>query len=279
MANARKGDFVIVSVRSSFTGVGFSSSGSNTTWQVGVVAKTNRLREVTHVRLGISAAQEAVGTMSVGQPSVLSQDRIPGKDARGLVEAVIRRRGGDPFAYAFDSFQEAEATTREALASMAQPKRNPRRVSSSRGVKAGQKRRYPKPPFHVTVWEERDNLQIVLWDADDNEVASWTDDDARQMFEDGFFDRRRLEQSVIEYARYIGILAATMPTKNPARRVRSNPPRRGQLLGTPLVIRYRHATDGKLYEHKFGRTARVELMPDGSVRICSTKGKPMWGDF
>ena len=256
-----------------------------------------------------------------------------------------------------------------------------RKTRATQGQRAGQKRRYPKRPLHVTVWEERDNLQITLWDATDTEVATWTDDDARQMFEDGFFDRRRLEQSVIEYAEYIGLLAQTMPVDNPpleyreyglfvwdgsgryywderldgktyakataaekaaekrnalgehggmivarprlliherrtpgrnpvsatkARRIlhegrirgrvltprqrgffgarasgapMPNPPRVVGLLGTPLTIRYRHARDRKLYEHKFGRTARVELLSDGSVRICSTQGKPMWGDF
>lgn len=64
----------------------------------------------------------------------------------------------------------------------------------------------------VDVWEERDNLQIVLYVGvphDPNTsraVAVWTDDDARSLFEDGFFDRRRLTTSVIEYAQHLGIL-------------------------------------------------------------------------
>jgi hypothetical protein len=54
--------------------------------------------------------------------------------------------------------------------------------------------------FNVSVWEERDRLHIMLESEDGCEIASWWDDDARQMFEDGFFDRRRLKESVIEYA-------------------------------------------------------------------------------
>ena len=60
--------------------------------------------------------------------------------------------------------------------------------------------------YRVDVWEERDRLSIVLYDGDDREIASWWDDDARAMFEDGFFDRRRLCQSVVEYARSVDLL-------------------------------------------------------------------------
>lgn len=44
----------------------------------------------------------------------------------------------------------------------------------------------PAPP-RVTVWEERDRLHIHVVKADGTTVAEWWDDDARQMFEDGFF--------------------------------------------------------------------------------------------
>lgn len=58
--------------------------------------------------------------------------------------------------------------------------------------------------YHVDVWEERDNLQITLYDSDDKEIRSWSDDDARQMFEDGFFNSKNLEKSVVEYAKDMG---------------------------------------------------------------------------
>ena len=57
-----------------------------------------------------------------------------------------------------------------------------------------------------------------------------------------------------------------------------NPPER-RLLGTPVLIQYRHAEDGEFYEHKFSKGARVYLLSDGSVRIEHAKRKPMWGEF
>lgn len=78
--------------------------------------------------------------------------------------------------------------------------------------------------FRVAVWEERDRLQIVAWvqpirynvnareyELDQNraekDVATWTDDDARSMFEDGFFQGgNRLEESVYRYLTQNGVL-------------------------------------------------------------------------
>ncbi len=61
----------------------------------------------------------------------------------------------------------------------------------------------------VEVWEERDRLHIGIQDKDTGEYyASWWDDEARQMFEDGFFKPgRELEESVLEYAEDMGILS------------------------------------------------------------------------
>lgn len=60
--------------------------------------------------------------------------------------------------------------------------------------------------IHVETWEERDRLHIALYKGD-TLVAQWWDDDAREMFEDGFFKSgKRLEQSVIEYAHEVGLL-------------------------------------------------------------------------
>lgn len=60
--------------------------------------------------------------------------------------------------------------------------------------------------YHVEVWEERDRLHISVQDETGYTYADWWDDDARQMFDDGFFDRRRLEASVVEYAEEMGML-------------------------------------------------------------------------
>lgn len=62
----------------------------------------------------------------------------------------------------------------------------------------------------VSVWAERDRLHIHVFHQDENTtVVDWWDDDARQMFEDGFFrtgrpfgireDDARLRASVLDY--------------------------------------------------------------------------------
>lgn len=63
----------------------------------------------------------------------------------------------------------------------------------------------------VETWEERDRLHIWVHYKDDHplypgkDVAEWWDDDARQMFEDGFF-KRELVPSVLLYCQEMGIL-------------------------------------------------------------------------
>jgi len=101
----------------------------------------------------------------------------------------------------------------------------------------GRGRRVPSGPrsaFCVDVWEERDRLHVALKKADvrwefvehydqrvggethewvrhgecDISVADWWDDDARSMFEDGFFrPGRDLADSVIDYAAEMGLIA------------------------------------------------------------------------
>lgn len=57
----------------------------------------------------------------------------------------------------------------------------------------------------VEVWEERDRLHIAVVDEMGEYIAEWWDDEARQMFEDGFFARGKgLESSVIEYVVEMG---------------------------------------------------------------------------
>lgn len=72
------------------------------------------------------------------------------------------------------------------------------------------KRKFPtRDQVRVEVWEERDRLHIGIQDKETGYYyASWWDDDARQMFEDGFFQRvPNLERSVLDYAEDMGILA------------------------------------------------------------------------
>lgn len=73
--------------------------------------------------------------------------------------------------------------------------------------------------YSVQKQEERGNLDIYLTrTSDGKEVASWHDDDARQMFEDGFFKPGpRLGDSVVEYAKSVGMIVK--------RGVKGNPPR------------------------------------------------------
>ena len=63
---------------------------------------------------------------------------------------------------------------------------------------------------NITIWEERDRLHIGIVDKATEQIsyADWWDEDARQMFEDGFFKSGKgLENSVLEYAEEMGILA------------------------------------------------------------------------
>ena len=60
----------------------------------------------------------------------------------------------------------------------------------------------------VEVWEERDRLHIGIQNKETGDyLKSWWDDDAREMFEQGFFKSGPgLEESVLEYAEDMSIL-------------------------------------------------------------------------
>lgn len=78
---------------------------------------------------------------------------------------------------------------------------------------------YDDQEYRLEVWQERDRLHIGLERVqDDATVADWWDEDAAQMFEDGFFKHsgifgkldqndRVLFQSVIDYAKSVGLIA------------------------------------------------------------------------
>lgn len=78
-------------------------------------------------------------------------------------------------------------------------------------------RRLPtRGEVEVAVWEERDRLHIHIRDKKTQQktIAEWWDDDARQMFEDGFFKRGRdLERSVLDYAEEMGLIARGNPAE------------------------------------------------------------------
>jgi hypothetical protein len=71
-------------------------------------------------------------------------------------------------------------------------------------------RRLPRAEdVDLYVWEERDRLHIEARNRKtEKTIAEWWDDDARQMFEDGFFDSRRLEHSVVKYLQDVGLVQA-----------------------------------------------------------------------
>lgn len=84
-------------------------------------------------------------------------------------------------------------------------------VSSAQSQKSPQTRKQKTCRSDVSVdsWEERDRLGIWITDRrTDKVIAEWWDDDARQMFEDGFFKMgKQLNESVLDYAESVGILA------------------------------------------------------------------------
>lgn len=66
-----------------------------------------------------------------------------------------------------------------------------------------------KKPYRVETWFERDRSSIVVYDADDREIAEWWDDDVQDMFESGYFTpgkgERALADSVIAYVGELGL--------------------------------------------------------------------------
>ena len=62
------------------------------------------------------------------------------------------------------------------------------------------------PRYAISIWEERDRLIIHVYDdIKGKEVAEWIDDDARDMFTDGFFTSGNVAESVFDYLCYIGL--------------------------------------------------------------------------
>ncbi len=70
------------------------------------------------------------------------------------------------------------------------------------------KTKLSRDDVRVEVWEERDRLHIGVQNKKTGDyLASWWDDEAREMFEQGFFKSgRELKESVLSYAEEMGIL-------------------------------------------------------------------------
>ena len=76
-------------------------------------------------------------------------------------------------------------------------------------------------------------------------------------------------------------MARRRTRKNPSLVTFANPRARvtAQLSKRVYAVQYRHVEDGQDYEHTFKTGVCMELLSDGSVRIYSRSGKPLWGDF
>jgi hypothetical protein len=100
-----------------------------------------------------------------------------------------------------------------------------------------------KKPYRVETWFERDRKSIVVYDANDREIAEWWDDDVDEMVESGYFDAsgfimgreihpHKLEDSVLGYIEKMKLdkparlpYAKEMMTKALRKWPKKNPPR------------------------------------------------------
>lgn len=72
------------------------------------------------------------------------------------------------------------------------------------------KRLLSRSEVEVATWFERDRAHVQIRDKKTQQktIAEWWDDDARQMFEDGFFIRGLgFERSLLDYAEEVGLIA------------------------------------------------------------------------
>ena len=113
------------------------------------------------------------------------------------------------------------------------------------------KRLLSRAEVDVDVWEERDRLSIVIKDKKTGQrtIAEWWDDDARQMFEDGFFKRGvELKRSVIAYAEEMGLLAKPGAVR-PNVFVFNNPGNAQKILVENFMKGANSGVAGSLYIH------------------------------
>jgi hypothetical protein len=113
-----------------------------------------------------------------------------------------------------------------------------------------------KKPYRVKTWFERDRSSIVVYDANDREIAEWWDDDVQDMFESGYFTsgkgERALADSVLGYVKEKGL---DMPTgldraakmrRVAAKRQGKNPPHWRYTMGE-LAAATRHLKSLQLH--------------------------------
>lgn len=60
---------------------------------------------------------------------------------------------------------------------------------------------------------ERDRAYVSIEDLNGKEIATWWDDDVRELIDDGFLNPKDLQGSAIEYARHLGLIESKEDTK------------------------------------------------------------------
>jgi hypothetical protein len=105
--------------------------------------------------------------------------------------------------------------------------------------------------------------------------------------------RRSKVEAFADLQRYAEEYGATLETNAPSRRTMARNPKVTVFAGNPsrrrtvqrqqssrvYEIAYKHNEDGKAYKHTFKPGVCLELLSDGSIRIYSRTGKPLWRNF
>lgn len=89
------------------------------------------------------------------------------------------------------------------------PKKMPPKKSAASRKRSKPKSGPAREDVTVETWFERDRSHVRIDDRRTGEtLIEWWDEDVEQLFEDGFFKRGRdLEDSVLDYAEHLGVLA------------------------------------------------------------------------
>jgi hypothetical protein len=130
---ARKGDFVLVSRKRSYTEV-HSGTLHSSEWEPGVVANVTRQGDIRKAFIGLGAASD----VSRMPRQIVTAKEIPGGDAFALVR-VLRELAGTEYP-TYESLMEARSEIKKAFEVLKAAK-NPRRVRVRRRVVAASARK------------------------------------------------------------------------------------------------------------------------------------------
>jgi len=156
-----------------------------------------------------SAARYEIETDRMGN-IIITRSDDPGKDVflqfesdkelvYGMLQKGERKDLDAGWPIRIKRTEPRASTLDELWESSAQPQKSPQT----------RKQKICRSDVSVDSWQERDRLGIWITDRHtDKVIAEWWDDDARQMFEDGFFKPgKQLSESVLDYAESVGLLA------------------------------------------------------------------------